>query len=119
MTEQAIREDKEIQVFGMTCQHCVNHVTKILEKLPSVEHVQVSLADSKATFDWDPKQVNMADIHQEIEEAGYSLEKFAEEHGELVELLPPEWAGLAMAFSSVSVVTSSLMLRRYDEKLSN
>ena len=33
------------------------------------------------------------------------------------ELLPPEWAGLAMAFSSVSVVTSSLLLRRYDSKL--
>ncbi|HUS90172.1 MAG TPA: heavy metal translocating P-type ATPase [Desulfosporosinus sp.] len=85
MTEQAIREEKEIQVYGMTCQHCVNHVTKILEKLPSVEHVQVSLAESKATFDWDPKQVNMADIRQEIEEAGYSLEKLAEEHEDPVE----------------------------------
>ncbi len=78
MTEQAIREEKEIQVYGMTCQHCVNHIAKILEKLPSVEHVQVSLADSKATFDWDPKQVNMADIRQEIEEAGYTMEKLAE-----------------------------------------
>jgi len=85
MTEQAIREEKEIQVYGMTCQHCVNHVTKILEKLPSVEHVQVSLADSKATFDWDPKQVNMADIRQEIEEAGYSLKKLAKEHEDPVE----------------------------------
>ena len=78
MTEQAIREEKGIQVYGMTCQHCVNHIAKILEKLPSVEHVQVSLADSKATFDWDPKQVNMADIRQEIEEAGYTMEKLAE-----------------------------------------
>lgn len=33
------------------------------------------------------------------------------------ELLPPEWAGLAMAFSSVSVVTSSILLRRFDRQL--
>lgn len=79
MTEQVQREEKEIQVYGMTCQHCVNHVKKTLEELPSVEHVEVSLADSKATFDWDPSQVNMADIRHEIEEAGYSLKKIAEE----------------------------------------
>ncbi|MBI4639763.1 MAG: copper-translocating P-type ATPase [Candidatus Tectomicrobia bacterium] len=32
-------------------------------------------------------------------------------------LLKPEWAGLAMAFSSVSVVTSSLFLKRHDSRL--
>jgi len=79
MTEQVIREEKQISVYGMSCQHCVNHVTKILEKFPSVEHVKVSLEDSKATFDWDPEKVDLADIRREIEEAGYPLEKPAEE----------------------------------------
>lgn len=32
-------------------------------------------------------------------------------------LLPPEWAGLAMAFSSVSVVSNSLLLKGYGKKL--
>jgi P-type Cu+ transporter len=34
-------------------------------------------------------------------------------------LLPPEWAGLAMALSSVSVVTNSLLLKAYGRKLLN
>jgi len=75
--EKAKRENKEIPVYGMSCQHCVNHVTKILEKFPSVEQVQVSLDDSKATFTWDPTQVNLVDVQKEIEEAGYSFEKQA------------------------------------------
>ncbi|MEA1962190.1 MAG: heavy metal translocating P-type ATPase [Bacillota bacterium] len=33
------------------------------------------------------------------------------------QLLPPQWAGLAMAFSSVSVVLNSLLLNRYGKKL--
>ncbi|KJR47988.1 Lead, cadmium, zinc and mercury transporting ATPase [Desulfosporosinus sp. I2] len=75
MIENAVHEKKEIAVYGMTCQHCVNHVTKLLEAFPSVEQVQVSLEDSKATFDWDPTQVNLLDVRHELEEAGYSMEK--------------------------------------------
>ena len=79
MSERINREEKEIPVYGMTCQHCVNHVTKILEKFPSVEHVKVSLAESKATFDCDPAQVDLSDVRQEIVEAGYSMENLEDE----------------------------------------
>ncbi|HBV86244.1 MAG TPA: ATPase P [Desulfosporosinus sp.] len=75
MMEQGNKEINEINVYGMSCQHCVNQVTKILEAFPSVQEVQVSLEDSKAVFTWDPTLVNLADIRKEIEEAGYSFEK--------------------------------------------
>ncbi|HBW37209.1 heavy metal translocating P-type ATPase [Desulfosporosinus sp. BICA1-9] len=85
MSENIVREKKEINVYGMSCQHCVNQVTKLLETFPSVEQVKVSLEDSKATFVWDPTQVNVADIRHELEEAGYALEKLADEKTVLLE----------------------------------
>ena len=94
MTKQAMSEEKEIPVYGMSCQHCVNHVKKILEKFPAVEQVQVSLEDSKATFVWDPDQVNLEDIRKEIEEAGYSMAEPAETQREQVK---PEEANLSKA----------------------
>jgi Cu+-exporting ATPase len=69
----------QVSVFGMTCQHCVNRVSKALGTLPGMENVKVSLTDSKAEYNYDPKQVKEADIRQAIEEAGYSLTPVQEE----------------------------------------
>ena len=102
MPKQAIREKIEIPVYGMSCQHCVNDVTKILGKLPSVENVQVFLADSKATFDWEPDKVNLSDVRREIEEAGFSLEKLPDEQ---VEQLEQEPSASFIPLESVSTVT--------------
>lgn len=66
------REDMEIPVYGMTCEHCVNRVKKALENLPGVENVNVSMAESKAFFTYDKAQLNLEDINSAIEEAGYS-----------------------------------------------
>ena len=38
-----------VEVFGMSCPHCSATVKKVLESLPSVESVEVSLEDKKAT----------------------------------------------------------------------
>ena len=39
-----------VEVFGMSCPHCSATVKKALENLPSVESVEVSLEDKKATI---------------------------------------------------------------------
>lgn len=67
--------ESTINVYGMTCEHCVRRVTKALEKLPGVANVEVSLQDAKALFNYDPAQVNMVEIKAAVTEAGYSTEK--------------------------------------------
>ncbi len=37
-------------VQGMTCQHCVHHVTEALKEVPGVESVEVSLDNHAATL---------------------------------------------------------------------
>lgn len=64
-------KQSEITVYGMTCEHCVKHVTKALEKLQGVENVVVSLNDGKAIFSHDSTRVGMDDVNRAIEEAGY------------------------------------------------
>jgi len=64
----------EIPVYEMSCEHCVRRVTKALEKLTGVEDVQVSLTDSKASFYYDPEQLNMSTVREAIEEMGYSTQ---------------------------------------------
>lgn len=43
----------KLSVQGMTCGHCVSHVTKALEALPGVQSAQVDLASSSATVTGD------------------------------------------------------------------
>jgi Cu+-exporting ATPase len=64
----------ELKVLGMTCEHCVRRVTKAIESLPGIEKVDVSLADEKASFVWDPSQIEKRTIIKAIEEAGYEVE---------------------------------------------
>ncbi|TWH60484.1 Cu+-exporting ATPase [Desulfitobacterium sp. LBE] len=65
---------KELNVYGMTCEHCVRRVKKALENLPEVTDVEVSLAESKAAFRHNPAITTEAQIKEAIQEAGYSTE---------------------------------------------
>ena len=62
----------KIKVNGMSCDHCVAHVTKALEGLPGVKDVKVSLESGDTSFE-KPDAVSMDEVKKAVEEAGYQV----------------------------------------------
>jgi len=65
---------KKIMIDGMSCEHCVNHVTTALKELTDVTKVEVSLSDKQAVLEAF-EEVKDEDIKAAIEDAGYEVTK--------------------------------------------
>ena len=61
-----------VKVKGMSCNHCVMAVSKALNQIDGVSNVQVDLEKGEATLEHGAS-VEMAQIKQQIEKAGYQL----------------------------------------------
>ena len=61
---------ERFQVPGVSCQHCVNAITREVSALPGVQHVLVAL-DNKIVTVEHGEQVNTDQIVAAINEAGY------------------------------------------------
>jgi copper chaperone len=61
---------ERFEVPGVSCQHCVNAITKEVTALAGVEQVQVAL-DSKTVTVAHAEQVSTDQIVAAINEAGY------------------------------------------------
>ncbi len=59
-------------VEGMTCQHCVHHVTMALSEVKGVNDVKVSLAEKTALVNSDDT-VSFEVLRAAVEDAGYQL----------------------------------------------
>lgn len=61
-----------LDIEGMSCEHCVRHVTEALQELSNVKAVAVNLEQKQATMeveaDFDPAAANVA-----VDEAGFEL----------------------------------------------
>lgn len=57
----------------MTCGHCVQSVTEELSKISGVTDVKVELDSGKVDITSDA-ELNMAQVAEAIEEAGYVLQ---------------------------------------------
>jgi Cu+-exporting ATPase len=63
---------KNIQIEGMTCNHCVMRVKKALEAVPGIKFADVALEEKKAEVTLD-REVENNLLMRAIEEAGYSV----------------------------------------------
>jgi copper chaperone len=63
---------KKLLIEGMSCGHCVKHVTEALTELNGVTNVKVDLASKSALVEGDASD---ADIKAAVEDAGYDVVK--------------------------------------------
>lgn len=66
-------ESATIQVQGMTCQGCVNSVTRALKSVQGVQSADVSLEKNQATVTYADGQTSVSDLKQAVEDAGYDV----------------------------------------------
>jgi copper chaperone len=60
----------------MTCGGCVNSVTRVLNALPGVSQVEVSLLPSQARVNFDESQVSPDSLRLAVQEAGFTVTGF-------------------------------------------
>lgn len=60
-----------LPISGMTCGGCVRSVTSVLQALPGVESVSVTLEPGQAQVRFDAAQVSLAQLQSAIEDAGF------------------------------------------------
>jgi len=63
----------EVPISGMDCAECTQHVQHAIEKLPGVQSVDVFLGTEKAIVRLDPTQVDLRNIRQAVQGAGYDI----------------------------------------------
>lgn len=67
------KQTQELNVQGMSCQHCVHAVKSSVSALAGVDSVDVSLEKNLVTVGFDPSQANLPAIKAAIEGEGYSV----------------------------------------------
>lgn len=60
-----------LNIKGMTCMGCVRSVKNVLEPIPGVSGVDVSLDRGQATITFDPAKASATLFKTAIQDAGY------------------------------------------------
>ena len=60
-----------INIKGMTCMGCARSVKNVLERIPGVSDVEVSLEDAQVTLQYDAAVTGSDQFKQAIKDAGF------------------------------------------------
>lgn len=64
-----------IPVTGMTCANCALNIERNVKKLPGVKGTNVNFATEQAAITFDPDEVQVHDLVEKIQDAGYGVAK--------------------------------------------
>ncbi len=64
----------ELKIEGMHCEGCSNRLEKVLNNLEGVSTASVSLEDKKANIEFNEDLINIDNIKEAIEDAGFTGE---------------------------------------------
>ncbi len=67
-------KETNLKIEGMHCTGCSTRLEKILNNLEGVETAKVSLEEKKATIKYDETKINIENIKEAIEDAGFKGE---------------------------------------------
>jgi copper chaperone len=67
------KQVQDLDVQGMSCQHCVHAVKLSVSALAGVSSVDVSLEKNLVTVGFDPTETSLEVIAGTIEDQGYSV----------------------------------------------
>jgi Cu+-exporting ATPase len=62
-----------LPITGMTCANCVATVERNLKKLDGVQSAVVNLSSERATVDFNPLKLQLADVIARVNRAGYGI----------------------------------------------
>ena len=62
-----------LPITGMTCANCVATVERNLKKLDGVQSAVVNLSSERATVDFEPAKLQLADVIARVQRAGYGV----------------------------------------------
>ncbi len=72
-TENGKLKKINLQIAGMTCAACVIHNEEALRELPGVNNVVVNLATGKASVEYEPDRLSLAEMRKAIADIGYEI----------------------------------------------